>query len=225
MQHHRHPSQGRLLVAAAAILVSGCAHRGPPPEPVTSSAGTASPVFQPGPESGRLYAWDGEANEVSHIEISVDEQVARFYDGWRQVGWSTVASGVHQFPTPIGYFAVTEKVADKQSNLYGRIYDGDGRLVNADARVGRDPIPSGGRFVGADMPYFMRPTNDGIGMHGGNIPVPGSPASHGCIRLPYALAPILFRHVGVGTPVRIVGRSGENPALANENPAQRRAPG
>lgn len=225
MHDNRHPSNGALLVVAAAILVCGCAHRAPLSESVVSPAGTPPPAAPLGPEPGRLYAWDGEADEVSLIEISVDEQVARFYDGWRQVGWSTVASGVNRFPTPTGHFAITEKVADKQSNLYGRIYDGNGRLVNADARVGRDPIPAGGRFVGADMPYFMRLTNDGIGMHGGNIPVPGSPASHGCIRLPYALAPVLFRHVGVGTQVRIVSGGGNGAAPASALPVRPSSPG
>jgi len=158
------------------------------------------------PTRKRLYEWHGKDAAVSLIEIDVDEQIARFYSGERQIGWSTVASGVASFPTPTGQFAIIEKVTEKRSNLYGKIYDRNGKLVNADARFGRDPIPPGGRFVGASMPYFMRLTYDGIGIHAGPIPRPGNPASHGCIRLPKGLAPVLFRQVPMGTPVRIMGQ-------------------
>ena len=49
----------------------------------------------------------------------------------------------------------------------------------------------------------MRLTSYGIGRHGGLIPQPGEPASHGCIRLPHEFVPVLFDNVRVGTPVRI----------------------
>ena len=55
------------------------------------------------------------------------------------------------------------------------------------------------------MPYYLRITYDGVGLHAGPIPRPGHPASHGCIRLPAKMAPVLFEHVGVGTKVSIVG--------------------
>ena len=55
----------------------------------------------------------------------------------------------------------------------------------------------------APMPYWMRLTSYGIGMHAGVIPKPGEAASHGCIRLPKDLAPRVFDVVKVGTPVTI----------------------
>ena len=58
-------------------------------------------------------------------------------------------------------------------------------------------------YVPAPMPYWMRLTSYGIGMHGGLIPEPGKPASHGCIRMPKEFVPILFDSVVVGTPVTI----------------------
>jgi hypothetical protein len=100
---------------------------------------------------------------------------------------------------------VLEKLTKKRSNLYGKIYNANGRVVNSDAKLGRDPIPPGGRFVGASMPYFMRLTYDGVGMHAGPIPRPGFRASHGCIRMPRKMAPIVFAHVPIGTPVTITG--------------------
>jgi lipoprotein-anchoring transpeptidase ErfK/SrfK len=55
----------------------------------------------------------------------------------------------------------------------------------------------------APMPFWMRLTHYGIGMHAGVIPKPGEAASHGCIRLPKELAPVLFDAVEVGTTVKI----------------------
>ena len=137
--------------------------------------------------------------------VDVNEQKARFYEGDEQIGWTTVASGVSTHPTPVGRFEVLEKVANKRSNLYGKVYGRGGAVVRSDAKSGRDPIPSGARFEGAKMPYFLRVTYDGVGLHAGPIPRPGRPASHGCIRLPSQMAPVLFEHVGVGTKVSIVG--------------------
>jgi hypothetical protein len=199
----------------ALAILAGCAQaplRGPvipPPEPPAQAQVPPAPpkveAPQPKPAPVRLYEWHVKDAKVSHIEIDVDAQIARFYSGGEEVGWSTVASGIATFPTPTGEFAVIEKVAAKRSNLYGKIYDANGKLVNSDARYGRDRIPPGGRFVGASMPYFMRLTYDVLGLHAGPIPRPGSPASHGCIRLPKRLAPVLFRNTTLGTPVRIIG--------------------
>jgi lipoprotein-anchoring transpeptidase ErfK/SrfK len=75
-------------------------------------------------------------------------------------------------------------------------------MVDEDAKPG-DHIPAGCRYVAAPMPHWMRLTSYGIGMHGGIIPQPGEPASHGCIRLPKDFAPVLFDAVKVGTPVKI----------------------
>ncbi len=166
----------------------------PPPKPI-----------KPPPPS-RLYQWKGSDDYVSRIEISINEQKARFYNGDKEVGWTTVASGLYKRPTPVGSFAVLEKVQNKRSNLYGRIYNKNGKLVKRNADLGVDSVPAGGRFVGASMPFFLRLTNDGIGMHAGPIPHPGRRASHGCIRMPKKFAPILYRYVSVGTPVTIKGK-------------------
>ncbi len=152
-----------------------------------------------------LWTWRGDGRKVTHILVNTKTQKAYFYDGEEEIGWTYVASGRRSHPTPTGKFSVMEKVAKKRSNLYGRIYDAKGRLVKANAKYGRDPIPEGGRFEGAKMPFFLRLTNDGIGLHAGRIPRPGSPASHGCIRMPKDIAPVLYRHVSVGTPVTVVG--------------------
>jgi lipoprotein-anchoring transpeptidase ErfK/SrfK len=53
------------------------------------------------------------------------------------------------------------------------------------------------------MPYWMRLTSGGVGMHQGPIPVPGSPASHGCIRVSKTVIADFFAAAQVGMPVRV----------------------
>jgi len=207
------------LVAPLVLGLSGCIEVNrffarpeaqPTPEQAEQSPQIAEepepiPKAQEKPKPGRLYEWSGDGRRVSRIVVNTDEQKARFYDGEEQIGWTTVASGIKKFPTPSGHFEVMEKVQNKRSNLYGRIYSSGGKVVRRDAKMGRDPIPAGARFEGASMPYFMRLTNDGIGLHAGPIPRPGRPASHGCIRMPKKFASVAYQHVDVGTKVSIVG--------------------
>jgi lipoprotein-anchoring transpeptidase ErfK/SrfK len=151
-----------------------------------------------------LYEWydDGGPGEVS-IQIKLSTQMASFTRGGRDIGWSYVATGTSSHRTPSGGFRITEKMVEKHSNRYGSMVDAYGNVTNADASSS-DRVPTGERYVPAPMPYWMRLTAWGIGMHAGPIPNPGSPASHGCIRLPRDLAPQLYRVVKVGTPVVIV---------------------
>jgi hypothetical protein len=94
--------------------------------PQVAEAPDPIPKPQEKPKPGRLYEWSGEGRKVSRIVVNTDEQKARFYDGDEQIGWTTVASGVNKFPTPTGQFEVMEKVANKRSNLYGKIYGSGG---------------------------------------------------------------------------------------------------
>lgn len=52
------------------------------------------------------------------------------------------------------------------------------------------------------MPNWMRLGHSMIGMHVGDLP--GYPASHGCIRMPQTVAPVMFDHVPRGTSVEVV---------------------
>ena len=171
-----------------------------PPTPILPMEPQEKP-----PAKGKRWEWSGDKRQVTHIWVDTDTQKARFYDGPEQVGWSYVASGIKTYPTPAGKFSVIGKEKTKESNLYGKIYDSEGKVVVSDAKRGRHKIPPGGRFAGAKMPYFLRLTSDGVGLHAGPIPRPGHPASHGCIRLPAPLAERLFTQVGLGTQVTITG--------------------
>jgi lipoprotein-anchoring transpeptidase ErfK/SrfK len=151
-----------------------------------------------------LYDWQGDqlSGPVS-VRVSLAEQKAYIKRGGQSAGWTYIASGRANYPTPRGSFRITEKVRDKRSNKYGMIVNGSGGIVDTDAARGRETVPSGARFVGAPMPCWMRLTGYGIGMHAGPIPDPGFPASHGCIRLPTAMAEKLFELAEIGTPVLV----------------------
>lgn len=149
--------------------------------------------------------WTGGNKPITRMIVNVDVQRAVLYNNNDIVGWTYFASGISSFPTPTGDFKILEKIKDKVSNLYGKGFDKNGKLVNSDFKQGRDLLPEGGHFEAAKMPYFMRLTGDGVGMHIGPIPRPGRRASHGCIRLPSKMAPIIFEHTAVGTAVTVTG--------------------
>jgi lipoprotein-anchoring transpeptidase ErfK/SrfK len=159
-------------------------------------------------EKPPLFDWRGDLIAgPPAVNIVLNEQKAYIFRGGQEAGWTYLASGTSAHNTPTGTFRVMEKKEQKSSNTYGVIVNSSGNVVDWDAKAGRDRIPRGGRFVGAPMPYWMRLTSYGIGMHAGPIPQPGLPASHGCIRLPEEMAAKLFEIVDVGTPVIITGHA------------------
>jgi lipoprotein-anchoring transpeptidase ErfK/SrfK len=52
--------------------------------------------------------------------------------------------------------------------------------------------------VGTSMPYYLE-FSPGYGLHQGDLP--GVPASHGCIRMPYWKARQFYYATRIGTPV------------------------
>jgi hypothetical protein len=169
----------------------------------------------------KLYGWhdDGGSGKVS-IRISLPDQIAEIERGGRPIGWCYVATGKEGHGTKAGTYKITEKIEDKYSNRYGWIEDEFGNVVDGDAKPS-DPVSEGMLYVPAPMPYWMRLTSYGIGMHGGLIPEPGKPASHGCIRLPKTFVPLLYDSVSVGTPVTITNVSHKRREPLMENPVTR----
>jgi hypothetical protein len=147
--------------------------------------------------------WQGGEEGPPSITINLSEQKAYFYKGSTVVGVALVATGKEGYDTPPGNFRIIEKVRDKRSDTYGYMYDAAGNVVSYDADIRVDPVPPGGHFEGAPMPFWMR-IHGAIGMHQGPIPVPGSPASHGCIRTSKLVIEQFFDNARVGMPIRIV---------------------
>lgn len=173
---------------------------------VSCTTGPLTSISSPHPDPDgdrHLFDWhdDGGPGEVA-VKINLNTQRATYTRGGRPIGWSYVATGKEGHGTPSGRYSITEKLEEKYSGSYGWIEDEFGNTVNGDATPGTR-VPKGCRYVPAPMPYWMRITGYGIGLHAGIIPNPGEPASHGCIRLPKPFAPILFDSVRVGTPVTI----------------------
>jgi hypothetical protein len=139
--------------------------------------------------------------KTSAVEISLTEQRGLLLvDGAVAMDFP-VATGKASHPTPKGTYKILEKKKDHASNLYGRIVSGAGETLVSDADTRGDAVPEGASFVGARMPYWMRMTPTGVGMHVGYVP--GRPASHGCIRLKKDVATELFGILEVGSPVTV----------------------
>lgn len=193
---------------------------------VLALCGTSCQVVGPLGEPERvLHEWhdDGGPGRVS-VHISLPDQIAEFERGGRYIGWCYVATGKEGHGTSPGSYQIMEKIVDKYSSHFGLIEDEFGNVVNGDATPGTR-VPKGMVYVPAPMPYWMRLTSWGIGMHGGLIPVPGKPASHGCIRMPKDFAPILFDSVEVGTPVTITSGRSKRGLMLESQPKQAPQPG
>lgn len=148
------------------------------------------------------YTWKPDPNQpITRIEVRLEEQKVYVYQGDNVAGVSPVTTGKPGHETPTGHYTILVKDIDHKSNLYGVFLDSNGHIVDSNASAGQEP-PSGSVYDAADMPYYMRIRDDGVGLHAGYLP--GYPASHGCIRLPHAFAELLFSNASVGTPVDVV---------------------
>jgi hypothetical protein len=103
--------------------------------------------------------------------VSLQSQLITVYDAKGWILRAPVSSGQSGRETPAGIFSVIEKDADHHSNLYDD----------------------------ASMPHMQRLTWSGIALHGGHLP--GYPASHGCVRMPYDFAEQLFDMTQMGLRV------------------------
>jgi hypothetical protein len=132
------------------------------------------------------FQWPESDSPVDRVVISLSDQRLYAYDGRKLVAWSNISSGKTGYETPTGTYAVSQKDVDHHSSL----------------------------FDNAPMPYFMRLTDAGLGLHAGFLP--GYPASHGCIRMPFGMARELYQHVNSGTPVEIISSSIKVALLAHK---------
>jgi lipoprotein-anchoring transpeptidase ErfK/SrfK len=132
------------------------------------------------------------------IVVDLGEQEAYLYRGKNRTASSRISSGREGHRTPIGHFSVIRKDEDHRSSLYGDYVDASGRIVKTNVDSRRSSKPPHSHFVGASMPYFLE-FSPGYGLHQGYLP--GVPASHGCIRMPYWKARQFYYAVHIGTPV------------------------
>lgn len=157
--------------------------------------------LQEGPRvSQALLALPAPPSDV-HVTVSLSRQRVYLFYGNDVVIDSPVSSGKVGHATPTGRFPILVKEPAHFSNIYGNFVDKTGRVVRSGVSEKIDTAPSGTHFEGAPMRWFMRLTNGGVGMHIGILP--GYAASHGCVRLPAEIAPLIYDRVKVGTVVTV----------------------
>jgi hypothetical protein len=106
--------------------------------------------------------------------VALTEQRVTIYDANGKVLQAPVSTGQKGYETPAGIYSVLEKKREHYSNIYDD----------------------------ASMPFMQRLTWSGIALHAGVLP--GSPASHGCIRLPHSFAEQFFVTTKIGLRVVVV---------------------
>jgi lipoprotein-anchoring transpeptidase ErfK/SrfK len=132
------------------------------------------------------------------IVVNLRGQEAYLYRGQNRTASSRISSGREGHRTPIGRFRVIRKDENHRSSLYGAYVNASGKVVKANVDSRRDRKPPHSHFVGAPMPYFLE-FSPGYGLHQGYLP--GEPASHGCIRMPYWKARQFYKAARIGTAV------------------------
>lgn len=113
--------------------------------------------------------------------VSIRDQRISVYDAAGNAVRARVSSGQTDYETPVGIYSILQKNKDHYSNLYDD----------------------------AQMPFMQRLTWSGIALHAGALP--GYPASHGCVRLPYKYAEQIFGLAKIGTRV-VVARENVAPS-------------
>ena len=134
------------------------------------------------------------------IIVDLSEQEAYLYRGKHRTASSRISSGREGHRTPTGKFSVIRKDIDHRSSLYGNYVDHSGRVVKANVDSRKDSKPRGSHFLGAPMPFFVE-FSPSYGLHQGYLP--GVPASHGCIRMPYWKARQFYDAAHIGTAVTV----------------------
>ncbi len=134
------------------------------------------------------------------VRIDLSAQRTRLLVGTEVALDAPCCTGKAGKRTPTGTFPIKEKIRDKRSNIFGSLYR-NGRKV-----YGGDRRKYGGsydRYVGSALPYWMRLTDGGIGIHASKY-VHRFPKSNGCVRMPHDAVADLFAVVDAGTLVEVV---------------------
>jgi hypothetical protein len=125
------------------------------------------------------------AGEPIMAIVSLHSQRITVYDASGWILRAPVSSGQKGRETPAGIFSVIQKEAEHYSNLYDDAY----------------------------MPHMQRITWSGIALHGGSLP--GYPASHGCVRMPFDFAARLFDATQLGMRVIVTPNDVEPVEIAH----------
>ena len=145
------------------------------------------------------------------LKIDISEQRVRLYVDGKVALCSPCTTGakrklepntgiIRNQSTPKGTFKITEKISDKRSTIFGKMYQGKKLVYKGDRRKYKGKKA---KYVGASLKNWMRLTSGGIGLHASKY-VKRYPGSNGCVRLPLAVSQTIFKNVRKGTTVSIV---------------------
>ncbi|MEO8159949.1 MAG: L,D-transpeptidase family protein [Arenimonas sp.] len=140
------------------------------------------------PMAPGTFAWQPQfsAGGPLLVVVSIKQQIAYVYRNGLRIGRSSVSTGKQGHETPTGVFTILQKNREHYSSIYNN----------------------------APMPFMQRLTWDGVALHAGKIP--GYPASHGCVRLPYAFSELLFGATTTGVTVVIANDTATPTLVAGE---------
>lgn len=118
--------------------------------------------------------WDEDGVPPGKLVVTVDleARVISVFRGGYEIGAAAVLLGTDDHPTPLGVHPILQKRRHNVSSIYG-----------------------------AEMPYTLRLTWDGISIHGAEVE--NGYASHGCVGTPNAFAAKLFEAAKPGDEVII----------------------
>ena len=203
------------LALAGALHAGGCAHQ--------SGANLARPELgqpspaEPGPAALAAESPDGDTGAEAKVTIKhpprikpehdaryhlppAEKRALNIYLGSQTFEYledgqvflsGPISSGTKEHPTPAGGYRVLSKIKDKRSGKYTNGLDEN------------TPMPYSLQFNG---PYFV---------HEGWVP--GFPDSHGCVRLHYEDARLLYDRIRIGDPVLVAAQGAARPVDSMPN--------
>lgn len=198
------PLLSLILLVLGGLSLGGCAHR--PLEPAAEARGAVSGERieavsqasmvpapdrpQPRPRTTPIHPDKDPRYHLPQAQsraltIYLGSQTFEYVEDDRVVASGPISSGSAEHPTPTGSFRVLSKDKDKRSGKYTNSFDQN------------TPMPYSLQFYG---PYFI---------HEGWLP--GYADSHGCVRLSYEDARLLFSRMKVGDPVQVVAQGEARP--------------
>jgi len=159
----------------AALPVEAFPEKPKPAAEASAAAHRPAPIEAPaGLEPQAAAPAVADAGRRILVLISLPSQRAFVFKDGKLWDSSPVSTGRRGKRTPTGTFTILEKQVHHRSTKY-------------------DDAP---------MPYMQRLTWGGVALHAGHVP--GYPASHGCIRMPWGFARRLYRVTDMNSTVVVV---------------------
>ena len=155
-----------------------------PPSDATPDARLEVVQAPPSEDEAAVAARSADPTEGVRVVVSLPGQMVYVFRDGEFIDSSPVSTGKSGHRTPTGTFPILQKKVRHRSSTYDN----------------------------APMPYMQRLTWRGIALHAGDLP--GYPASHGCIRMPWSFAKKLYGLTDYDTKVTVTDQEPESAEAA-----------